>query len=57
MRYYYEQDSLTEIYYIIDRYSDTHICDCFILDKVIWVTKALNEFEDRRIEENYNSIC
>lgn len=49
MRYYYEREDLTDVYYIIDRYSDTHICDCFFLGQVKFVVKALNEFEERRV--------
>lgn len=50
MRYYYERDNVTEVYYIIDRYSDTHIADVFFLSKVEWLTKILNEFEERRVK-------
>lgn len=48
MRYYYERDSVTDVYYIIDRWSETHIADCFYLTKVEWLTKILNDFEERR---------
>ena len=52
MRYYYEQDNLTNCYYIIDRYSDTHVCDCFCIKQVEFVVHALNEFEERRVARN-----
>lgn len=56
MRYYYERDNDVDIYYIIDRYSEEHICDCFSLRKVQWVVDALNQFEERRMAESYTSI-
>lgn len=48
MRFYYEWDDLTEIYYIIDRKTESHICDCYSLKNVQMILIALNDIMDWR---------
>lgn len=48
MRYYYERDSVTGVYYIIDRKYDHHIADCFSVHKAAMIVIALNEIVNWR---------